>query len=325
MVHFFRSEIVIQLGIFMQWPDTRLLSKMNCTGMPDPEILKKIWTPHPFLYYSSSIKVVDTLKDKTELFEKTPEKLSWWLKADLGIQCRFDFSYYPFDSQACTLKLSSMDLRDTVVKYVTSSLDREYGANMQHELAYEIEYELLTDPKDLTVDYGGGSYSISGFMMTLKRRKSSFVANFFFPSFLIVLTAFVSFWVPPASIPGRMALLITTYLVLTNMSSSAMSFNAPVFTAMDVWFYVCKMTVVAAIFEFAAILKILNSSKTSPQKMNSNKPREAFLDQKREMEESGKARLEARCRKIDNFAFFAFNAGFVAFSGTYGLFCLYRL
>ena len=73
----------------------------------------------------------------------------------------------------------------------------------------------------------------------------------------------MSFWVPPASIPGRTALLITTYLVLTNMSSAAMSFNAPVFTAMDVWFYACKMIVVAAIFEFAAILKILNSSKGS--------------------------------------------------------------
>ena len=117
-----------------------------------------------------------------------------------------------------------------------------------------------------------------------------------------------------------MALLITTYLVLTNMSSAAMSFNAPVFTAMDVWFYVCKMIVVAAIFEFAAILKILHSSSTFPQS-NVNKPREAFQDRK----ESGvKARLEARCQRIDNFAFFAFNAGFVAFSGTYGLFCVYH-
>ena len=105
----------------------------------------------------------------------------------------------------CTLKLCSMNLRDTVVKYVTSSIDVEFDTKftVQHEMAYEIEYELLTDPEELTVKYGGGSYSISGFKMTLQRRKSSFVANFFFPSFLIVLTAFVSFWVPPASIPGR--------------------------------------------------------------------------------------------------------------------------
>ena len=120
----------------MGWPDTRLVSNMNCTGLPDPEIFKKIWRPHPFLYYSSSIEVVDTLKEKTELFEKTPEALSWWLKADLGIQCRFDFSYYPFDTNTCTVKLSSMNLRDSVVKYVTSSINADFDAKttVQHEL-----------------------------------------------------------------------------------------------------------------------------------------------------------------------------------------------
>ena len=185
LIHF-RSEIVIQLGITMSWSDTRLVSNMNCTGLPDPEKFKKIWRPHPFLYYSSSIEIVDTLKDKTEIFEKTPEKLFWWLKADLGIQCRFDFSYYPFDIQVCTVKFSSTNLRDTSVTYETSSLDVEFDAKftVQHALPYEIEYEVLTDPKELNLKYGGGSYSISGFKMKLQRRKSSFVANFFFPSFL---------------------------------------------------------------------------------------------------------------------------------------------
>ena len=309
----------------MEWPDTRLVSKMNCTGKPDVKLLRRIWRPNPFLYYSSSIEIVDTFKDKAEFFEKTPKKFSWWLKADLGIQCGFDFRYYPFDSQMCTVKLSSTNLRDNVVKYVTSSINTEYGAHMQPELAYEIEYELLNDPKDLTAKYISGSYSISGFKIILHRRKFLFVANFFIPSFLIVLTSFVSFWVPPASIPGRMALLIMTYLVLTNMSSATMSFNAPVFTAMDVWFYVCRMIVVAAIFEFAAILKILNSSKASQQKINPYMSRVASQDQEPEVEESGKAQVEAWCRKIDNFAFVAFNVAFMAFSATYGIFCTYRL
>ena len=54
---------------------------------------------------------------------------------------------------------------------------------------------------------------------------------------------------------GRMGLLITAYLVLTNMSAAAMSFNAPVFTAIDAWFYICKLIVIAALFEFAVILR----------------------------------------------------------------------
>ena len=36
-------------------------------------------------------------------------------------------------------------------------------------------------------------------------------------------------------ITGRLGLLITAYLVLTNMTAAAMSFNSPVFTAIDAW------------------------------------------------------------------------------------------
>ena len=62
--------------------------------------------------------------------------------------------------------------------------------------------------------------------------------------------------IPPTMIiSGRMGLLITAYLVLTNMSAAAMSFNAPVFTAIDAWFYICKLIVIAALFEFALILR----------------------------------------------------------------------
>ena len=62
-------------------------------------------------------------------------------------------------------------------------------------------------------------------------------------------------------ISGRLGLLITAYLVLTNMTAAAMSFNSPVFTAIDAWFYFCKLIIIAAVFEFAVILRILNSSK----------------------------------------------------------------
>ena len=81
--------------------------------------------------------------------------------------------------------------------------------NEQHDLAYSVTYEILTDPDDLHDTFLEGSYSISGFKINLKRRVSPYVVNFFFPSFLIVLTSFVreppdmmsakfwAFWPPP--------------------------------------------------------------------------------------------------------------------------------
>lgn len=45
--------------------------------------------------------------------------------------------------------------------------------------------------------------------------------NYFIPSGLFVVVSWVSFVIPPDSVPGRIALLITTLLVLINIANSA--------------------------------------------------------------------------------------------------------
>ena len=100
--------------------------------------------------------------------------------------------------------MGSSSFPDTTMKYQTVGMHLLPG--LQHDLAYEIKFEILTDPTDifdLFDSFGGGNYSISGFKISLRRRTLPFVVNFFFPSFLIVLVSFVSFWIPTSSIPGK--------------------------------------------------------------------------------------------------------------------------
>ena len=96
--------------------------------------------------------------------------------------------------------MASSSFPDTTVKYQTVGMNLLHG--IQHDLAYEIKFEILTDPTDLIDNFGSGNYSVSGLKISLRRRTLTFVVNFFFPSFLIVLVSFVSFWIPPSSIPG---------------------------------------------------------------------------------------------------------------------------
>ena len=100
--------------------------------------------------------------------------------------------------------MGSSSFPDTTMKYQTVGMHLLPG--LQHDLAYEIKFEILTDPTDIVDifdNFGGGNYSISGFKISLRRRTLPFVVNFFFPSFLIVLVSFFSFWIPPSSIPGK--------------------------------------------------------------------------------------------------------------------------
>ena len=106
-----------------------------------------------------------------------------------------------------------------------------------------------------------------------------------------------------------MALLITAYLILTNMATSQhgnMAFDAKVFTAMDAWFYACRFFVGAALLEFAMVIKL--ASKLSSE-TDGEGPR------------NGRVSTSTRCRIYDRFAFWIFTVTFVVFCFAYGAIC----
>ena len=77
-------------------------------------------------------------------------------------------------------------------------------------------------------------------------------------------------------------------------------------------FYFCKLIIIAAVFEFAVILRILNSSKMPETDI------ETFRDN--ETTEVDKERI--RSRKIDARAFLCFNIVFASFCVIYGIVCM---
>ena len=102
-----------------------------------------------------------------------------------------------------------------------------------------------------------------------------------------------------------MALLITAYLVLTNMSAPDQEFDA--FTAMDAWFVACRLIVGALSwsFEFALLIKILSSSDSPRPKMQGEK-----YD------------VEDKCKLYDRRAFVIFSSSFVLFAVIYFAVCM---
>lgn len=59
-------------------------------------------------------------------------------------------------------------------------------------------------------------------------------------------------------VPGRMALLVTIFLMLVNVSNAASVINpkSEGLTAMDLWLLICMVFVAFALFEYAILLKI---------------------------------------------------------------------
>ena len=74
-----------------------------------------------------------------------------------------------------------------------------------------------------------------------------------------MVVSWVSFVIPPEVVPGRMALLVTLFLVLTNIFNTItnISPNVEGMTAISSWMIACMFFVFLALLEYAAILYFL--------------------------------------------------------------------
>ena len=74
-----------------------------------------------------------------------------------------------------------------------------------------------------------GNYSVTGFEMILKRRMSHYMITYYLPSSLFVVVSWTSFLIPSDDIQGRMALLVTLFLVLVSGIHTCKSLESPTF------------------------------------------------------------------------------------------------
>ena len=90
-----------------------------------------------------------------------------------------------------------------------------------------------------TLDYEASNqrFSITGFRVVLKRHSVKYLFTYYLPSTLFVITSWVSFLIPPEVVPGRMALLVTLFLVLINIFNNVTSItpNTEGMTALSSW------------------------------------------------------------------------------------------
>ena len=67
---------------------------------------------------------------------------------------------------------------------------------------------------------GRNNISLSGFTAILERSPNPFLLNTFLPTGLLTAASFIGFLIPVEMVPGRMALLVTIFLMLVNIRST---------------------------------------------------------------------------------------------------------
>jgi len=111
------------------------------------------------------------------------------------------------------------------------------------------------------VELPSGTYAACGIQVRLQRKQMQFLVQVYLPSFMFVVTSWVSFLIKPEVVPGRMGLLVTLFLVLINIFNSVRE-QAPIssrLNAIDLYLVVCIFLVFSALMEYAVILFLLKT------------------------------------------------------------------
>ena len=94
--------------------------------------------------------------------------------------------------------------------------------------------------------------------LKLSRRLSLHVTQTFIPSSMFVLISWLSLFIPPELVPGRMALSVTTLLTLVTMFSgtSASAPSTAYLKSIDIWMLGCLTVVFSILGEYCLVLYV---------------------------------------------------------------------
>ena len=120
----------------------------------------------------------------------------------VNLRCVFDFSSYPFDVQSCEfLQFGNEGLKFSL----------EHDGNL-------LDWKHKIDGFKVEIKNVGsmGNDSI-GFNVMLERIFEPYFFQFYLPCIIIVVVSILSFIIPLSAVPGRIALIATQFLTLTNI------------------------------------------------------------------------------------------------------------
>ncbi|KAG8229278.1 hypothetical protein J437_LFUL009639 [Ladona fulva] len=183
--------------------------------------------------------------------------------------CPMDFRMYPADTQTCEMRLESYGY--TRAELTFSWRNESRVTNIDHRLAhFDYHLEAIDEKGDVNFPsascsmlslmfqtFSKGSYPAITLVITLHRRLSYHLLQTYVPSSMFVIVSWLSFLVPPESVPGRMAICMTTLLTLTAMFAAVRQ-NTPSVSyvkGLDIWMVVCILFVFLTLAEYTLVLR----------------------------------------------------------------------
>jgi hypothetical protein len=220
---FLSGVITIEFGLTMRWTDPEIKAKFIDSRFIESgfslslAMADEIWIPDFYLYNVSDYK---SFKDSIQItrlrvlsgnaFNDNQTIVGYRMEAKAMIYCGFYLSRYPLDHQECLFRFGSQ-VND--IRFVLFDVSNTFHQETKYQaVEFEIDIAFSEDsPNEIDPT------TPVGFNIGMDRVISPYIFKCYLPCFAIVAASSISFIIPLSAIPGRVALMVTQFLTLTNL------------------------------------------------------------------------------------------------------------
>ena len=248
------NSLTMRIDIQTSWCDKRLIGNKKLLPHVVRPMNKKyhpcFWTPTFYTFQLKSIQVLDDEMEEPKLvvIDLDHGRVLLIKTYRFVVSCNMHLAMYPMDRQVCRIAFYTITTTLFHLKFAQHQfLDtpRLTFGEMIYELVSITKVDCLNDLSYAT--------SCIGIEFRFERRLPLYLMTVYFPSSLIVIVSFTSFWIRPDAVPGRVTLSVTSLLALMTQLVAVRKSVPEVsyVTAVDIWFLACITFVTCSMFEFA--------------------------------------------------------------------------
>jgi len=244
-------------------PDAKYLESSDSFGeyvALNPSKADVIWMPDIFIDQVKAIRTPTYYTRPASIRVYNDSTIRYSSRFNFDVACNMEFHRFPVDEQYCQIKFESFGFTNKQVQMAWLNASQS-NVNANISLA-QFDYK-ITLMDSYSTDYYDISYPGLIMKLHLTRQLAYHVVQTYIPSTVFVVIAWLSLFVPPESVPGRVGMGMTTLLTLTAMFSSVRQ-NVPrvsYVSLLDIWMLVCMIFVFACILEFIVITVYIRSGK----------------------------------------------------------------
>ncbi|TRY62011.1 hypothetical protein TCAL_08429 [Tigriopus californicus] len=248
--------VVLETSLRLVWIDPRVDVVLTpdvgeFISLNDQELIQTFWIPDIFVDQVKSMRAPTLERRPATLRIHPGGRMRYSSRVNYDVACNMDFHHYPVDKQVCEIKFESFGYTSDQIQFQWDPVSSNVNPNIsldqfQSEIVFESSY---------ATDYYAKSYPGVILRIHLARKMNYHLIQTYIPSFLFVIIAWLSLFISPEAIPGRVSMVMMTMLTLMSMFSGVRQSTPKVsyVSFLDIWMIMCVFFIFLVLIEFSIV------------------------------------------------------------------------